>query len=288
VSLACPSRTRLFVAALLLAAAGLARAQVEEIVTAQRDGYTISALAMHVPGRRAFAHGIALFPGHPGILKIERGEDGAPKFEMKGNFLIRTRRFWTDDETLVLSVDAPSDQWASFPQYFRERRRYGEDIAALLGAAARQFGVQEWTFVGTSEGSVSAFHAARMNPQLASRLILTSSVFEPSRNGPGLSSVALDSLPARTLWVHHVDDACRFTPYRDAREFARRSGKPLVSVRGGGPGRGDACEAFRAHGYVGVERETVEAMRAWVKTGAAPAEVPSARQAAIPSRGRGP
>jgi hypothetical protein len=112
-----------------------------------------------------------------------------------------------------------------------------------------------------------------MNPSLARRLILTSSVFEPSRNGPGLSGMRLDALPAQTLWVHHADDLCRFTPYRDAQDFARRSGKPLVTVRGGGPGKGDACQAFRAHGYVGVERRTVEAMRQWVKTGAAPAEV---------------
>lgn len=252
--------------------AGAASGQAEEIVTAQRDGYTISALAMHAANVAKLRNGIALFPGHPGIMKIRPAGDGAAQFELKGNFLVRARRFWVDDETLVLTIDAPSDQWANFPQYFRETPRYGEDIAALLAAAARQFGVEEWTFVGTSEGSISAYHAARMNPSLARRLILTSSVFEASRNGPGLPT-RLEGLPAQTLWVHHADDSCRITPYRDAQEFARRSGKPLVTVRGGGPGRGDACQAFRAHGYVGVERATVEAMRQWVKTGTAPAEV---------------
>lgn len=273
-SSAFPSRTSAFLLALAaLTFAGAAAAQVEEVVTVKRDGYTISALAMHREGGHAFKHGIALFPGHPGILKIESVEGGEPKFELRGNFLIRTRRFWVDDETVVLSVDAPSDQWASFAQYFRETPRYGEDVGALLGAAAQRFGVQQWTFVGTSEGSVSAFHAARMNPALARRLILTSSVFEPSRNGPGLSSAKLDALPAQTLWVHHADDGCRLTPYSVAQTFATRSGKPLVTVHGGGPGKGDACQAFRAHGYVGVEQPTVQAMRDWVKTGTAPAEV---------------
>lgn len=259
-------------ALIALAAAGSAAAQSEEVLTVKRDGYTISALAMHRDGRAAFRHGIALFPGHPGIMKIE-SEGGEPRYEMKGNFLVRTRRFWVDGETVVLSVDAPSDQWSSFPQYFREKPRYGEDVAALLGAAAQKYGVQEWTFVGTSEGSVSAFHAARMNPALARRLILTSSLFLASRNGPGLSGVKLDGLPAQTLWVHHADDLCRYTPYGAAQEFAKRSGKPLLTVRGGGPGKGDACQAFRAHGYVGVERATVEAMHEWVRTGALPAEV---------------
>ena len=267
---------------LLLTLCGAAHAQAEkdanfanphEVLAAKRDGYAISALATHVAGRASFARGVALFPGHPGIMKIEVDADGAPKFEMKGNFLVRTRRFWVDEETLVLAIDAPSDQWHTFSQYFRETPRYGGDVAALLEEAARRYGVREWTFVGTSEGSVSAFHAARMNPKLAARLILTSSVFEPSRNGPGLLRVDLAALPAQTLWVHHADDPCRFTPYRDAQSFAKRSGKPLVTVRGGGNYRGEHCEAFSQHGYRGAERATVEAMRAWVKTGTAPAEV---------------
>jgi pimeloyl-ACP methyl ester carboxylesterase len=244
-----------------------------EILTVMRDGYTISALVTHVQGQASFKHGVALFPGHPGILQIQGGADGTPKFEQRGNFLIRTRRFWVDDDTVVLSIDAPSDQWRTFYQQFRETPRYGEDVGTLLREAARKYHVEDWTFVGTSEGSVSAFHAARMNPALATRLILTSSLFEPSRNGPGLLNVKLESIPEKTLWVHHVDDPCPYTPYRDAQSFAKRSGKPLVTVRGGGDYRGDRCEAFSQHGYRGVEREVVEAMRQWVKTGTAPSEV---------------
>lgn len=260
-----PIRTGI-VLLLALGAGGAALAQTEEVLTVQRDGYAISALAMHEENAKAFNQGIALFPGHPGIMKIR----GAQDFEMKGNFLIRARRFWVDEETLVLSVDAPSDQWANFPQYFRATARYGEDIAALLGAAAQKYGVQEWTFVGTSEGSISAYHAARMNPALARRLILTSSLFDSTRNGPGLGTADLSRLPERTLWVHHVDDPCPYTSYRTAQDFARRSGKPLLTMHGGGGWKGDACQAFTAHGYRGVERDTVEAMRAWVKTGIVP------------------
>ena len=72
-------------------------------------------------------------------------------------------------------------------------------MAALLKEAARRFGVEDWTFVGTSEGSVSAFHAARMNPGLARRMILTASLFQASRNGPGLSKVTWDGVSARLL-----------------------------------------------------------------------------------------
>jgi len=243
-----------------------------QIVTAARDRYTISGLATHLEGAKAFKHGIALFPGYPGIIRL-RDENGAPGFEMRGNFLVRSRRHWLDHETLVVVVDAPSDQWGWFTQQFREVPRYGADVAALLNAIGRQYSVENWTFVGTSEGAVSAFHAARMNPQLARRTILTASLFQATRNGPGLASVAWGELAGELLWVHHEDDPCSYTAYRNARAYALTSRSPLVTVRGGGPGRGAACEAFTAHGFVGVERETVEAMRSWVKTGAVPADV---------------
>jgi pimeloyl-ACP methyl ester carboxylesterase len=148
-------------------------------------------------------------------------------------------------------------------------------VAALLNETARRFGVEDWTFVGTSEGSVSAFHAARMNPGLARRMVLTASLFRPTQNGQGLSRVAWDALSARLLWVHHENDPCAYTSYRDAQRFAEKSRSPLVTVRGGGPWRGDACQAFTAHGFVGIERETVIAMRSWVKSGVTPKDVGS-------------
>ena len=242
------------------------------VVTAKRDGYSISGLVTHLQGAKTFKHGIVLFPGYPSIMKLA-DDNGQPRFELRGNFLVRSRRHWLDDETLVLVVDAPSDQWASFYQQFRASPRYGADVEALLKETSQRYTVENWTFVGTSEGSVSAFHAARMNPLLARRTILTASLFRSTRNGPGLSSVAWAELPGELLWVHHEDAPCAFTSYRDAMEFSRKTRKPLVTVRGGGPGRGGVCEAFTAHGFVGVERETVIAMRSWVKTGVVPADV---------------
>jgi predicted esterase len=242
------------------------------VVTVAAQGYTISGLVTHLREAKAFKYGVVLFPGHPGIMKL-REENGQLRFGLGDNFLVRSRRHWLDEDTLVVVVDAPSDQWAAFHQGFRESPRYGEDVAALLNEVARRFGVEDWTFVGTSEGSVSAFHAARMNPALARRVIFTSSVFAPSREGPGLSWVSWESLAAPLLWVHHEHDPCAYTSYRDARRFAEKSRSLLVTVRDGGPGRGAACEPFTAHGFVGIASETVAAMRSWVKTGATPRDV---------------
>ena len=259
---------------LLLAASlytGLAQAQGEEIVVVKRGSYSISGLVAHQPDARP-KYGIALFPGSPGILRL-RMEQGNPAFNQAGNFVIRSRRWWLDANTLTVAVDAPSDQWTTFDQGFRHGARYGADVAALLGEVGKRFGIEDWTLVGTSEGSVSAFHAARMSPGLARRLILTSSLFRLSRSGAGLSDARLSDYTGKLLWVHHADDPCQFTPYRDAQAFAKKSGAPLVTVRGGGPERGAACEPFSAHGFVGVERPAIEAMRSWIKTGTVPADV---------------
>ena len=266
---------------LVLAFAGAAQAQgrpdrnlehPHELLTVKRGGYTIAGLVAFRSKEAGFKNGIALFPGHPGILKL-REEDGELKFDMRGNFVVRTRRHWLDGETVVMLVDAPSDHWPTFYQEFRETPRYGADVGALVAEASRKYAVSEWTFVGTSEGSVSAFHAARMNPELAKRVILTSSVFVHGKNGPGLSRVKFDALKGELLWVHHAEDPCRFTSYRDAQAFAKKSGKPLVTVRGGGPARGGECEAFSAHGFVGVEIPALKAMQAWIRTGQVPADV---------------
>jgi len=242
------------------------------VLTVALKDYSISGLVTRSSKATGFKYGIVLFPGYPSIMKL-REEAGLPRFDLGGNFLIRSRRHWVDEETLVISVDAPSDQWAGFSQQFRQDPRYGADVAALLAEAGRRYSVSDWTLVGTSEGTVSAFHVARMNPGLAQRLILTASLFISGRNGPGLSGVSWDGLAPRLLWVHHESDPCALTPYRSARQFAETSRSPLVTVRGGGPSSGAPCEARTAHGFVGIERETVLAMRSWVKTGAVPADI---------------
>jgi hypothetical protein len=242
------------------------------VVMASRQDYVIAGLVTHRPGVTRFKYGIALFPGHPGIMKL-REEEGKIRFDLGGNFLVRSRRHWLDEEILVLTVDAPSDQWSSFSQQFRENPRYGEDVKALLVEVGRRYAIDDWTLVGTSEGSISAFHAGRMNSDLAQRVILTASVFVAGRNGPGLSGVSWDAPASRLLWVHHESDPCTYTPYRSAQQFAVKSRSPLLTVRGGGPERGKPCEARSAHGFVGVEAETVLAMRSWVKTGVVPPDV---------------
>jgi hypothetical protein len=64
------------------------------------------------------------------------------------------------------------------------------------------------------------------------------------------------------LLVHHREDGCRATPYREAAALPGRF--PLVSVSGGEPPESGPCDPLAPHGYFGREAKTVDAMAAWM------------------------
>lgn len=237
----------------------------ESVLTARFPDRGISALVTHHAQHDPFRRAILLLPGHPGIMKLESAES----FQLKGNFLVRSRRHWLDRETVVLTVDAPSDEWGSFTGRFRASSRYAEDIRGLAQQIEAAWGRLPLVLVGTSEGSVSAYHAARALGPDNVKVIFTASLFETSSNSPGLASLDFDDFKTPMLWVHHADDPCRWTPYRQAKRHAEKTGAPLITVRASNAGRGDPCQAFSQHGFVGVERETVQAMKRWVVDGTA-------------------
>jgi hypothetical protein len=254
---------------LLAALAGLpARAAddvSESVITASLPGRSISALVTHWREHDAFRRAILLMPGYPGIMKLRSVDD----YGLKGNFLLRSRQYWLDRETVVFSVDAPSDEWNGFSGVFRASERYAEDIRELVGVIRQQYGLMPLAVVGTSEGSVSAYYAARAVPRPDTKVIFTNSVFLSSSNVQGLSELDFDRYGLPMLWVHHVDDPCRLTPYAEAQRLAQKTGAPLITVKSGNAGRGPACQPYTQHGFIGVEEATVRAMKAWIEHGVA-------------------
>lgn len=237
----------------------------ESVLTARFPDRSLSALVTHYAQHEPFKRAILLMPGHPGIMKIE----SAAAFQLKGNFLVRSRAHWLDRETVVLSVDAPSDEWSSFTGRFRASERYAEDLRGLAREIEKAWGKLPLAIVGTSEGSVSAYHAARALGPDNVKAVFTASLFETSSNSPGLASLDFDEFKLPMLWVHHENDPCRYTPYWQAKRHAEKTRAPLITVRSSNAGRGDPCQAFTPHGFVGAERETVQAMKRWVVDGTA-------------------
>ena len=185
-------------------------ALANEVINAQLLGRTISALITHQPGATKFTHAIALFPGSPGYMNL-RVEGGQIQFGLGGNFLVRARRHFIEDGFLTVVIDAPSDHQVNFWHSYRASDRYGEDVKAIVDAVATKFGALDWTFIGTSEGSVSAVHAARMVSPPAKRVALTSSLVMKSFAGPGVRVSDVRQVNIPVLWLHHRNDPCSYT-----------------------------------------------------------------------------
>lgn len=248
---------RLATLAVLLAASLPALA--EEIVTlATREGVT-QAFLLGVPSQPPAAVAV-LFPGSYGNIDL-RMENGAPKFRA-GNFLVRSRHAFLDRGVATAVMDAPSDEARGMDDRFRLADKHAADVAAVVAELKKRFDNTPVFLVGTSRGTVSAAGAGRTLGDRVAGVVLTASLFVAARSGPGLSGFDFQAIRAPLLFVHHVDDGCRYTPYRDAQDLSARY--PLITVRGGDPPRSDACEAFSYHGFLGKEREAVEAMVNWM------------------------
>jgi pimeloyl-ACP methyl ester carboxylesterase len=168
-----------------------------------------------------------------------------------------------DAEVAVAIVDSPSDQQrAGMDDGFRTGRAHVEDIAAVVKDLKARFPGAKIFLVGTSRGTLSAAYAGRSLGTGVDGVVLTSSVFYGGRSGIGLSGFDFGAIKAPLLFVHHVRDACRACPYREAESLSRSF--PLISVSGGRPAESDPCEPLAAHGYFGKEQETVKAIKAWM------------------------
>jgi pimeloyl-ACP methyl ester carboxylesterase len=265
--------TLVAVAGVLLGAlAGMAEAR-ELVTVALREGATQTYL-LAVPAARARAVAL-LFPG--GFGKVDLTAFAGRLKPERGNFLIRARRHFVERGVATAVLDAPSDQPNGMPDEFRLQARHADDVARVIADLRARVPEAPVFLVGTSRGSVSAAAVgARLGGTAVAGVALTSSMFRAAgarsaEPGPGLSHFDFASLRVPVLVVHHREDGCFASPYGDAYLLAKRF--PLVSVKGGLPARSRPCEALSAHGYLGKEAETVDAIVAWMRGRPYPREI---------------
>jgi pimeloyl-ACP methyl ester carboxylesterase len=200
-----------------------------------------------------------LFPGGDGKTDLER--ETARKSD-GGNYLVRSRRLFAGNGIAAAVVDAPSDRASGMDDEFRLGAAHAEDIAKVIADLRKRFPGAPVFLVGTSRGTISAASiAGRLGPAVDG-VVLTATLFLANKRAPGLSGFDFATIPAPLLFVHHVDDGCRETPYSSAKRLAERY--PLVSVSGGDPPQSEPCQALTPHGCLGRERETVEAVASWM------------------------
>jgi pimeloyl-ACP methyl ester carboxylesterase len=233
--------------------------RAQEIVTlGTRPRVTQSFFVADMGARKPEAAALLLIGGG-GVINL-RNERGQVRFS-QGNFLPRSRREFIRNGILPVILDVPSDQRAGMTDAFRESAAHATDVRAVVAEIRKRHPGLPLFLVGTSRGTISAEHlAAALGAEVA---------------GVVLSASFLDfdwsKLRVPVLLVHHADDGCRHTPYREAARLAKRY--PLVSVHGGKPAESGPCEALSPHGFLGQEAATVDAIAAWMRGKPFPHEV---------------
>lgn len=209
---------------------------------------------------------VVLYAGGSGSIGI--GKEGSLK--SGGNFLVRTRELFTEQGFLVLVPDRPSD-WAGSDKFsYRLTEAHAQDAAALIAFLRAEANVPVW-LVGTSRGSISAANAAaRTGKNGPEGIVLTASVTNGGNKlRPSLEDVALDRITAATLILGHEDDDCYVTPWSEqvdlVGDFTKTRKIQAIGVAGGGSGDLSApCGSHSHHGFLGIEKETVARIAAWV------------------------
>ena len=237
-------------------------AGAQEIVTLQtRPGVTQSFFVANM-GKRSPDAVALLMIGGGGAINL-RTEGGQIRFS-PGNFLPRSRREFVRNGILPVILDTPSDQKSAMSDEFRASSAHAADLRAIVAEMKKRYPRRPVFLVTTSRSTLSAVHlAAALDKDLAG-VVLTSSLFysDGKSMAPRLASFDWSKIKIPVLVVHHWDDACPPTPYREAAKLEKRY--PLITVRGGKAPEGPACEPFSQHGFLGKEPETVDAIAGWM------------------------
>ncbi|HZQ61689.1 MAG TPA: alpha/beta hydrolase [Casimicrobiaceae bacterium] len=256
-----------WLAACLLAAFMLPALAAEEVISIPtRPGVTVSYLLVSAPSAKPRII-VVSFVGGRGVINLaERSAKGALRFGPGANFLVRVRDEFANADMADALIDAPSDQLPNgMDDAFRMSDAHAQDVGAVIADLLKRYPESKVYAMGTSRGTTSAATLGARQPALFAGIVLSSTVTVADRTGPNLSRFDWSSLRVPVLLVHHRDDACRSSPYGGVERLASRFA--LTTVEGGDPPKSDACEPQSAHGYLGREKATSEAIRRWITSG---------------------
>jgi hypothetical protein len=239
--------------------------QSETVVAIDSRGQKIRAILIR--SANPIGSVVLLAGGHG---KLDISADGQIGWG-KGNQLVRTRAAYAKAGFATLVPDIAPDLKTpnGVVQGYRYSARHGQDVGALI-----QFmrGIKApVALVATSRGAVSAGAAVRHStgagrPEV---LVLTAPMLVPTGdNQPNFQIAARDPARARLplLVVGHKKDACRWTAVSTFDAFKKwHGGKVEVVVLDGPAGSGDPCDAQSAHGFFGIDDETVSTVTQWIK-----------------------
>lgn len=252
----------------LLLVTPAAHAQSPQVVDLpSRDGVTQRILVITPEKPKA---AVILFAGGDGGIQIR--PDGS--IARSGNFLVRSRQLFADQNLTTVVIDAPSDK-QSHPHLSgnRQRPEHVADVKAVIAWLRQQAKIPVW-LVGTSRGTQSAaFIATQLLPADGGPdgIVLTATVVRDQRSR-AVPEMALDRIRIPVLVAHHREDSCRVCRFDDVPLLMAKLTTPPrkeLLVFEGGINEGDPCQARAHHGFNGIERDVVSRIAAWISAPAA-------------------
>lgn len=207
---------------------------------------------------------VALYSGGSGAIELD--STGATAF--RGNFLLRTARYWIDKGYAVALVDMPSDHADGGDPY----RLSGDSLAdqrAVVAELRKRFPRAKVVLTGTSRGTVTVAAVFANEPGLADLYVLTSPVTIASGRQSGMSGLDFGGAdPKKALVVSNRNDRCPVARFSGAEHLAGRYGMTLIAEDSGDGA--ENCGGRSPHGFFGIEGRTLGDIDGWM-TGQCPA-----------------
>jgi hypothetical protein len=183
---------------------------------------------------------LIIMPGGIGTVNPTT-EDGYNWIHASGNFLLRSRNLFLDNEIITASTDATRDV---------------NRMNAIVNDICKKYLGAKIYIVGNSRSTISSMLFAKEFDNKVTGFIHVSPMND-------IANFDTTKFKSRHLIVHHNADACQFTPYSSAEQNHKKYGTELITMTGG-QSKGSPCEAFSYHGFFGIEKETVTKIKKWI------------------------
>ena len=266
---------RLLVATLaLIAGSASAWEVIEAALPRSAQGQAVAIRGLLDAAPKPNGRVLLVFPGWPGIPRIET-KDGRPSFLYLQQHVQEMVPVLHAAGISVVTVDCPTDQWGvrgpaptACDDHYRSSEEHAQDVRALLLQLRRKMVVQGLYVMGHSYGAVSShWLAIRLGDELAG------SIHSASQSVAGggaytqyaysVADIKPSQLPKTSIYLHHRDDLCRFTPY----DFAQKQAVHGLMTVVGGNRWSEPCGKASFHSYAGRSTQVGQALVKWMNEG---------------------
>jgi hypothetical protein len=233
---------RIFMVTLLWQASAIA--QVIEIPSPGN----VPTKTLLVPAGNAKAT-VLLFPGGGGVVNLQ--PDGSTG---SGHTFVRSIGLWQQYGINAVLVDSP-EELGNTKSHSRLSRNHQARIDEVAGFYKNKFSLPVWLFGHSmsTTGVTGYANGQKGKPAVIDGLIVA---------GTNITASLDSDVTLPVLAIHHRLDGCKFDPVSKSESIVNNRQKTVrtrLVLLEGGTNAGEPCGAQSFHGFLGLEKELVEA-----------------------------